>query len=461
MNAIRRFLRLLWIEIQRSPAALIAVLALAVALPLQHFNREGVELWHDVSQNVVDAHLVYAPLGAAIAVWAVGRSRRRGMGDQESALPATAGATDLMVSLAVAFWMLVGYLAFFVFCATPAIRFATWGGPNVPMILAGAMTILVGVGFGSVISRLGRTAVLAPATLIAIYAAMVYVADADWYSPRVRLVPTKFFGEIQEYIGTSFGSERTYWLSGWLLAISVACWGLFLLIRSRSVLRVVVICLAAMLATFSANQVMAEPVRVAEYFGESETLDCEMASGIEVCVHPAFESLLDDVVAKVNTIAPNFAGLSGLPSKLYQEEAIWVAGPDTLTESSFSLWDRGTIEFEIPRAFMQVAYSPATGNERAGRNASQCAVGMALTETAGDFPHCVFGIVYESVNQSCPPGNELGQGGPDQADFDVEARKISDKAKSFAALTPEARQAWLDENWDALRAGDLELEDLP
>ena len=31
----------------------------------------------------------------------------------------------------------------------------------------------------------------------------------------------------------------------------------------------------------------------------------------------------------------------------------------------------------------------------------------------------------------------------------------------FAAISPEEQRAWLEANWDALRAGELTLEDLP
>jgi hypothetical protein len=40
-------------------------------------------------------------------------------------------------------------------------------------------------------------------------------------------------------------------------------------------------------------------------------------------------------------------------------------------------------------------------------------------------------------------------------------QEILSKVNSFDALTPEAQRTWLIANWDALRAGEIALEELP
>lgn len=51
--------------------------------------------------------------------------------------------------------------------------------------------------------------------------------------------------------------------------------------------------------------------------------------------------------------------------------------------------------------------------------------------------------------------------GPDQAQLDAFEPVFDAAVARFAALGPEAQRAWLAANWDALRAGDLTLDDLP
>ncbi|MEJ7839696.1 MAG: hypothetical protein WKF81_12840 [Thermomicrobiales bacterium] len=458
MNAIRRFLRLLWIEIQRSPAALVSVLGLVLAWLIRDNPPRGVVIWNDISQSVADGHLVIAPLGAAIAVWSVGRSRRRGVSEQEVALPLPAGSSELIITLAVMFWMVSAYASFFVLLAIPGWRFATWGSPNLPMILIGALATCACVAIGSIISRFGRSVILSPVTLIATYGAMVYVSDSLWYSDTARLVPIKFLSDNGFNFDVRQPADDFLWFCAWMATLTVTLIFLQLLLRSRSLLRVAAIVLSIGLASTSATQVVAGPRFPTQPTDIPVNPVCEMASQFEVCVHPAMESLLDEVIAEVNEIAPNFAGLTGLPTTLYQTELV---DPFASGIARFHVWDKTTIGYVIPETFTSFTSASSSLDDGTSLSASQCAVGMALTETAGDFPHCVYGVVYESANQSFPPGNELGQRGPDQAARDEAAREISDKAKSFAALTPEVRQAWLDENWDALRAGELELDDLP
>jgi hypothetical protein len=40
-------------------------------------------------------------------------------------------------------------------------------------------------------------------------------------------------------------------------------------------------------------------------------------------------------------------------------------------------------------------------------------------------------------------------------------QQILRKAESFAAQTPEQQRAWLETNWNALRAGEIALEEMP
>ena len=71
---------------------------------------------------------------------------------------------------------------------------------------------------------------------------------------------------------------------------------------------------------------------------------------------------------------------------------------------------------------------------------------------------------YPSELQMTPVINDYGMMMGMSVDPDAEAyfaREIPAATDRFAALAPEAQRAWLESNWDALRTGDLILEDLP
>ena len=140
-----------------------------------------------------------------------------------------------------------------------------------------------------------------------------------------------------------------------------------MLLRERNVVRVVSCGFAAVLVVASANQVLArEDTRWPSYergnplgnIGIDE-LDCQQASALEVCVHPAYSSLLDDFVEAADQVYLPLAGHSGLPERLiggvgHVED---VGGNGTF---DLHLYDRQSVEFAVALSLGDLFISPTS-----------------------------------------------------------------------------------------------------
>jgi hypothetical protein len=220
----------------------------------------------------------------------------------------------------------------------------------------------------------------------------------------------------------------------------------------------VTVAVATVLAATSATQVIAED----DGQGRYETLDtdsvCEVAAGIEVCIHPAYSVLLDDIVDTVNSIIPQFSGLKGLPTRIVQQE--WQLAEEIEEEVGVGVIHLGglnSVDRSVANLFAHVTSDAVLLGDPFGLNASQCVVGAVLVAELGE-PECIaHGVVLESM----PDRTEPGPFRLDSAEMESWADRMQAKVDSFTALTPEAQRAWLTANWDNLRAGNLTLEDLP
>jgi hypothetical protein len=456
-----RFWMLLWIELRRCQAGFAAIALIAIeliALTSRERNVEGVVTWPDVMRVAVEAHMYAGPLGAAFAVWAVGRSRRRGMDSQEESLPGPSGTSALITTIAVSLWMVAAHVALFLYLAVPAWRSATWGGPDYPSLFASAIAIVACVAIGSLISKFGRSVILAPVTMVALFALMVYVSDMDADPKSARLLPVEFFDSPGFSIDYRMQLTDVLWFSLWLAAVTGVIGGIALLLRSRSIPRLATVAVATVLAATSATQVIAED----DGQGRYETIDadpvCETTSGIEVCVHPAYSVLLDDIVGSVNRILPQFAGLDGVPTRIVQQEQRLAVGiEDQPGIGVLHLGGLNSVDRSVANLFAHVTSDAVLLGDPFGLNASQCVVGAALIAELGE-PEC---IVHGVVLESTPDRPESGPFRLDSAEIESWTDRMQEKVDSFTALSREAQRAWLVANWDDLRAGNLTLEDIP
>lgn len=457
MNALIRLLMLLWIEIKRCQGVFVAPLVAVLVIWIYQSDgrREGLVVWRDVSMNVAESAYIVGSIGAALAVWGVDRPRRRRTQDQEAAFPVPRGRTTLVSMLAVLTWMLCSYAMIFAFFGIPAMLDATWGGPDLALLLIGVLTISVCVAIGAVVGWFGRSPVLAPLTLFLVYAGNVYAADSMYNNPRGILVPIRFLGDNNFSLSYPLPVAAIWSMIGWLAACTLFLGLIALLLRERSFLRIAGSVVSVVLVIVSANQVMAERDSMLGPEGglAASTVsiepECRQGEVIEVCLHPAYSALLDEVVAAADQMYRPLAGLPGVPDRLVDG----ALNPGDLEGTGgvyIFVWDKSSIGRSIGESLQQIFIG--RHSETGLMTASQCVILEAVSSQA--YPHyCTSGLVAENP-AAMGPGSDEGGGNQWEA-------KIQAKVERFEALSAEEQRDWLEANWDDLRAGELTLDDLP
>jgi hypothetical protein len=181
-------------------------------------------------------------------------------------------------------------------------------------------------------------------------------------------------------------------------------------------------------------------------------------------VHPAYAGFLPAVTTAVGSELSEFAGLPGAPARISQVTPVYQLEPGNGINVSAHV--SGALGFIVPDPLpgqpggtsAQFAANLAQdlglqlashvilgGTDRAGASAPSQAE-LAITAGSVRFPPSV-----ESRDLAPLYGQELPQPGSPAAQA----------AKRFAALTPDARHAWLAGHLAALRAGRVTLAQLP
>jgi hypothetical protein len=486
MTATRRFLMLLWIEIRRCQGVFVApIVAIAVIwLYREQAIRDGVVLWTDISLKLAECGFLLGSAGAGYLIWVAGRNSRRRITEQLEMLPVPPDRSTVVTAIAVLGWMLVSYAVVVAYFSVFGLRDATWGGPGWSLILIGLLTISVCVAIGAVASRFGHSSIVAPLTTLLIFAGNIFVADTYRMSLAYRLVPIRFLDDINYGVRYAVPPALVWTMVFWLCAASVAVGALAMAVRQRTIPRLAGSGISIILAIISIGQVSAEQ---SAWFGSDRDMRpvpvvvepvCEQGEVIEVCVHPAFASLLNEVVTSADDFYRPFAGLEGIPERLLHAES--ESGDLAATGTVFMFDDRKTIDFGVADSLRSVFNAgtesgafwledPSTldiggsdtmtsplehVSQRLGRptvTASQCVI-FTVARAGAFFDICQMGHVAENPT-SGPGANE-----PHENPW---APLIQAKVESFAALSPEQQRAWLEANWIALRAGEITLEEMP
>ena len=188
---------------------------------------------------------------------------------------------------------------------------------------------------------------------------------------------------------------------------------------------------------------------------------CE-EGGIEVCVHPAYETALPETARAMNDLAEPLVGIPGAPTRAEQRPSeARLRADGTLVYSLYGAFYRSNVnggytfrdymEGEIVLALAAGQSGYVEGNpyksgfcRTAGDAPGEAQRMMAgwLIYRAGDYDSAGSMAFTEAVNgQLCP--------------------KSAAVIERFDALAPAERRAWLEANFADLRSGKLTLEDMP
>lgn len=465
---VRSFLMLLGLDIRRSQGHWILPLMVGLGIyapPTDHLPE--IVLWPEMSHATLQAYVVVAPLAAALAAWLVDRERRRRMRAFTASLPGSGLGRDLLALAVASFWGLAGYLGVAAWFCGQALLRATWGGPDVGLMATGMIAVVafaaIGVLVGSLVPGKFSPLLALTVTFFVTVGADLFPTtyqDGSTRNPIQLLMP---FGLTRVSYPSVFYRENDGFVGPvalWMLALVGLLIAVIAVLRSRSVGTWLALggalglAGAAVTPLINPNLAAGNQAWQAIAYGS----DCEERHGFEVCLHPAYRSELG---ASANGVAAMFGpvqGLAGVPDR-------WSQLDPTRNDSSEQPGVIDGIGYEYGM-LPSVAglFPPADASGLFGqRPASQLVVMEWLVEQSGmGLPGSGwFGWPAEVPVITQDHGDGTMGVGPDEAALAAFQPKMDAALARFAALPEADQRAWLEENWTALRAGDMALDDLP
>lgn len=492
--ALRRMLRLIQLDFRHGYGFLIVPVLIAAGC--WYFlvrDQSEVVLWGRASVELSWAFAIIGPVGGAWGAWLAGRDRRS---RTETLLESTAtpGAVhDVRLLTVPVLGALFAYAGIAAVVIVRTATEATWGGPVWTVIAFGAALIaaytLVGTIAGILFPARLTPFVAGVGLLLFTTLSYTYVDSNSSYS---YLAPFRWVSDVHRYDNVLFhrGSVLVSFAVAFALVagVVVAALGVLAFARARrpvavglGVLAVIILVPSIGTAVEPYSQQTFAFLRGEQSVGpvRNPPLVCA-GEVVETCVHKAFQGQLDDVAALADAIVAPVAGLPGVPTRFEQRADVPSAG-DTVRYMDTWQWNGADRQWSGAEFVIQdvvvggLLPSPvwldSDGHDsRQDRTPAQAAIGQWLVLQAGSGAAVI--APFEFVGVEHPdrgPGYDGRAVGPSfqdemQAYWDEVERiqiDVNAAAERFAMLSPKDQRAWLETNWDALRAGDLSLEDLP
>lgn len=411
----------------------------------------------------------FSLFAAGVAAWTGSREGRRQTVDLVTIAARPRWVTALASFAATTIWTLAAFLGcvavLYGFTATQA----SWGGPPWWPVAAGAAVLCAfcALGFAAGVLLPGRfTAPLAALVtfLVLIVAFRVVINESHptfallspmnsvphgdagvffHYFPDLYIVQIMFFAGIAVAVlgglglATASGS-RIVWRTAAVvtaLGLAAACTGVGLAGTARVEANGVVI--PAVHDAASDRPIAYTPV-------------CQQGA-IPVCVQPAFRAYLPDLVATLNPLIHQFAGLPGAPVRVEQSSSSTTPELSVAlssTEIGTLVGASATLTGNPPVLHLALTELPSQPEPPSSQS---------LADEQGAFVGAFIG----------PAGGTLG----DPAQAAIEAALLhnagslpspaAEAANRFAALAPNVQRAWLLKHLPALRSGHIALAQIP
>ena len=482
-------LRLLRIELRRSPMPwILPVVAGLFWFDSYRPSASQPPFWTlRTFWNMGQGHTIidFGPLVAGMAAWIGSRDARRGMADLVTALAAPAWTRRTAAWAAAAAWAVGAYLVFVAVLFGVYAAQGLHGQPPWWWAGVGATGVAAFSAAGFAVGALVRGRYAAPLATIGSLIALMFSSQTGFSdaSGWALILPTNSNGNYQAPSGIFYPYlpdlpiARMLFLAG----LTVAIVGLLGLTgaaggpRIGMIAAVVTACGVAASGTAvglaTTARLAADGMVIAALHDAASdrpiayTPACARASGVPVCVNPAYRSYLPDLTAAVAPELKALAGLPGAPVRAVQTAGAYQrreggAGQDVAITGTPPVLSIPLDAEGLPGSFgwtsqeltddlrLLTIHAFITGGDTAGTPAQQ-AVQSALLEQAGvPFSQQTrgldgFGLSWwvRTVQTRTPA--------------------ISAAARRLAGLPAAARTAWFTTRLPALRASTLTLADLP
>jgi hypothetical protein len=438
-------IRLLRLELRRTPAwLLLPVLAglIWIASPYGRVLRAPVVLWSARSDAVQGSLQVVGPFAAGIAAWMAGRDPRNRMTDLAATTSRPVLERRMVTCAATTLCVLVLYLVAAAIMYALTAGQVTWGTPAWGPVAAGALGVVAFSASGFALGTFLPGRFIAPLTAIVLLLGL-QASLADQGAALASLSPVA--NGVPQVVTEFYGMDNSVAILQVLFLAGVTVATLAALARGPGRIAAVAVGLAVAgaavgLAGTSHLDPMGRVVVAGLGPGRATPLPftpvCDHGGPLPVCTHPVFQSLLAQLDGDLGAVTSQVAGLPGAP------DTVRIAMPPPSPPTALNL---ASVYLTAPvsaarlRTVVRVAAARTlTGagvraqNSRGPGTDAQLAVADGMLLVAGE--------------RAPGPGA---------------ASAVGAASIRFAALTPTARRAWLGAHLADLRAGTVDLKELP
>lgn len=475
---IRSFLMLLGLEIRRSQGYWLLPVMVALSLyssSYRSYDQPGLTLWYLANNSIMQSYVVIGSFAAALGAWLADRDRRRRISGLLDSVPVVPFRRDLTTMGVAAFWGLAGYGIVGGWFAWQGFTEATWGGADVPLIATGALAIILFTAIGVLAGRLLPNK-LTP--ILTFLFALMLTVGSDLFKlvstgtneygtyeqvrqPFKLLMPwglTDAYPDVYFSLHAATVGDSLLWLAG---VIGVVM-SLLALRTVRTVAGWLALAGSMVLAGIGAFPLVdrqLDPDLSGATTAVPYELSCQARGGFEICLHPAYESKLGETADLVGTVFAPIQGLNGVPSRWEQSSPV-----SRRNREEIGVIDQVGYDHSLNNAMTTIF--PIAETSEGGypqQPASQLVIMNWLVGQSSASAQRTdwFGWPAEVPVVEQDYGNGSIGVGPDQEALAAFQPQMDAAQARFAALPETEQRAWLEDNWDALRAGDLALDDLP
>lgn len=457
---LQRFLRLIWIELRFSYAWLF--MPLAVIGAVWFFNAwlwEPGRRWDVVSSNAGQSFLLIGPAGAMWSAFVAAREGRSRLGDLTASMP----VGSLPRHLVVIGTPVVGSVMAYGIGALAMMgwygRSITWGRPDWGIVGYGAVVVLacamVGAAFGRVLH--GRFAPVIISGTIFLYFVMSWSISNPGDSLRGWALLSyprdgiEFSWPLTTYPAEISADEPSL-AAGFVICGAIIAFSLAVLVVSHgrwktavpfAVLAIVAVAVAMPMTTITDGD---RAIAMAAFESgpipvENPPLVCA-GEVVTTCLHKIDQRDLEQVSEAVDILLGPVEGLAGVPHTIEMRMDL---------KSEPGIMRFAMARYEIDAYELSHTLVPFIFDEDGGfLNEAEQVIAAWLVLPVHQL---------EDVWFFTPPDSPYAD--EDSEEVRAWQAEIVAGAERFAALSPEEQRAWLEANWDALRADELSLEDLP
>lgn len=424
-----------------------------------------IQCWTELDGAVLRAVIQMTPLILAFGVMVGSRDRRYETGE----LVGTVALSSLRIWFRR--WTSVAVVALLMWCVLIGIALmlgvtrATWGGPDIRMWLPEIHWLVTWAGFGTAIGTVLPKGYVLMGVLLLVAATFVTIGQASmsaWYvfsfADVLSWLPDGGALRLRGIVP----ADRADWLA-WIIATVALLTTCGAIVARKNAGKARNIVLAGSLSLVVGAVIIARPVTDISYtpsFIPNNELVCAGTSP-EICVHPALAKMLPALERDSRIVLAPLAGIQGVsgPDRVVQIFCCPPGGSDqdfleykkSIQPASVWMLQTGSGGHPYQLSRFQVAQL-MVWNEPSGGNQASSVVAAWLALSAGDTP--------DADEQLALFMNERGYPGTpsDLKQFQIDQRAALDR---FLALPDDERDSWLSANWDNLRAGRIQLEQMP